>query len=252
MQISMSLNSLFYRSPRRAHLWVEWHHKYTRKSFQTSCIFGLPINTRINMYTQHFISLIFDYRQVRLFGDINTTTGEPHPHFPYIDGTRTTSYYRLYNNNSTRYFPRSFNSREIFRGINVYCLSGTHAKYDVVIPLQDMTPPAFEEEFYSISITTGWGNVRPISEGQFIIVSDNDYELGREELDKNLVFQTPNNEGLLRIEPVKLWVEPNPEKFYYRLDLFLERDLPPGKIQVPLSASDDFNSGSTIVEITVT
>ncbi|CAL8123189.1 unnamed protein product [Orchesella dallaii] len=190
--------------------------------------------------------------QVSFTGDVNFTSGLPHPHYNYIEATRTTSYYRLYSNGLTRYFPRTFNTREIFRGINIHCLSGTVAKYYVIIPLQDMTEPTFTEELYTMHITTNWGKTRPISEGQFIIVNDNDYELGKDELGKHLIFETPNYEGLLRIEPVRLWVKPDPEKFYYRLDLYLENDLPPGTIQVPLSASDDFNSGSTVIEIVVT
>ncbi|ODM99043.1 hypothetical protein Ocin01_07642 [Orchesella cincta] len=198
---------------------------------------------RIPAASDHLIdkTLIWEHP---LFGEINTTLAESHPHFIYVDATRTVSLYRFYSNEKTRLFTRDMETREVIRNVNIYCSDGTIEKYYFEIPLQDITPPEFREPFYSMNITTNWGSERPISEGQVIIVADNDYELGIEDLDKNLRFES--SPGVLNVVPRKLSGEnePNPEMFYYQLDLYFKEgvNLPPGTLQLGLSASDDSNN----------
>ncbi|CAL8085706.1 unnamed protein product [Orchesella dallaii] len=190
--------------------------------------------------------------QHRFFGAVARTSSEAHPHFQYIDATHTSSYYRFYSNARTRHFTTDMNSREIHRNTTIHCQDGTSSAYFLEIPLEDMTPPEFSESLYTIELTTDWDMDKPISDGHSIIVSDNAYELGNEDLNKSLIFQTTEPD-LLHIVPHKLWTEPNPEKFSFKLDLYFREGyiLEPGYKLFGLSASDDYNSMSTIIEIMI-
>ncbi|ODM99044.1 hypothetical protein Ocin01_07643 [Orchesella cincta] len=207
---------------------------------------------------RYVISLVSDYLvnrtliwQHRFFGQVSKTSATDNPDFRYVDATHTTSYYRMYSNSRTRFYPRDMNKREITRDVLIECKDGTSSRYYLKVPLQDMTPPEFSQAVYTLSIKSGWNIQRPISEGQFIIVNDNDYELGKENSSKMLNFHV-SVDNLLNITWTKLWIAPNPEKYYYRLDMFLQEDstrLPLGKNEVMLSALDDFNAGFTKIEI---
>ncbi|CAL8085708.1 unnamed protein product [Orchesella dallaii] len=212
---------------------------------------------------RHAIPLVSDYLvnrtliwQPRLEGKVTRTTAVSNDHFKYIDATNTQSYYRMYSNDLTRYFPRDMKIRAITRDVIVRCEDGTSSTYFLKVPLQDMTPPEFTDELYTFHITSDWNVGKPISAGKFVIVNDNDYELENDP-PKMLSFQTTPAD-VLEVQAQRLWVAANPEKYFYRLDIFLKDDpnnplipLTVGRTEVKLSALDDFNAGFTTIEIIV-
>lgn len=101
-----------------------------------------------------------------------------------------------------------------------------------------------------MNITPDWNPLRPISNEHFVIVSDNAYEIQSNEDHLTITTIPP---GKLRVEKSRMWSLPNPDQFYYRLDIYLEDNvrLGEGQYTFALTASDKFNSGATDLIINV-
>ncbi len=107
--------------------------------------------------------------------------------------------------------------------------------------------PVFSQDEYTFDITPDWNLDRPISDGQFVVVNDNAVEL-----ESTLDLKFIPSQDVIKVVAHKLWVLPNPSRYYFRLDLYLTENLAAGRnVQVLLSAFDEFTGGTTKINVRV-
>lgn len=108
------------------------------------------------------------------------------------------------------------------------------------------------EPEYTFNIDSSWDiRERPVSDGQFVIVGDNSYELQHD--GESLAFTA--SPDYVTVKTHKLWVRPNPSTFFYRLDIYLKDNvslMENETIEIQLAASDKArNVGITKITVNI-